>query len=247
MGVFMMNYKEERNEKIIRKVKRLLALSENNPNEEEAQSAFLMAQKLMFEHDISLTEVDIDEKRNIEEGQVTVFKKLFWWERFLANVISKNFKVKSYISSRKEPGSHVKRSIHFMGYGSDVKLATEMYLLAYEALLHYTDKYIENYYSEHPINRTRSNTLAIKYSYMNGFIEGLEDKYEEQIEKMKTTGNALMVLVPKEVEEKFEKTVTGKSSFTIPPIEEVSAYQKGYEQGNRIDYTRTTIDYQDTF
>ena len=75
----------------------------------------------------------------------------------------------------------------------------------------------------------------------------LKDKFEEQIEKMKTTGNALMVLVPKEVEEKFEKTVTGKSSFTIPPIEEVSAYQKGYEQGNRIDYTRTTIDYQDTF
>ncbi|MBU5267879.1 DUF2786 domain-containing protein [Virgibacillus proomii] len=39
----MGNNYSERNERIVKKIQGLLALSENNPNEEEAQSAFLMS------------------------------------------------------------------------------------------------------------------------------------------------------------------------------------------------------------
>ncbi|EJT5247915.1 DUF2786 domain-containing protein, partial [Listeria monocytogenes] len=40
------------NEKIIRKVKRLLALAKENKSDEEGQSAFMLAQRLMLENDI---------------------------------------------------------------------------------------------------------------------------------------------------------------------------------------------------
>ncbi|QAW06651.1 DUF2786 domain-containing protein (plasmid) [Bacillus subtilis] len=47
---------KSRNEAIIKKVKGLLAIANDNKNDEESQSAFLLAQKLMIKHDISVSE-----------------------------------------------------------------------------------------------------------------------------------------------------------------------------------------------
>jgi len=41
-----------RNESIIKKIKGLLAIADDAKNDEESQSAFLLAQKLMIKHDI---------------------------------------------------------------------------------------------------------------------------------------------------------------------------------------------------
>ncbi|MCF3941588.1 DUF2786 domain-containing protein [Oceanobacillus alkalisoli] len=236
---------DERNEKVIRRVKRLLALSENNPNEEEAQSAFVMAQRIMLENDLSISEIDIDadNQRQVESGQVTIHKKLYWWERKLANIMAGNFRVKNFINWKRQQTSNRKSAICFMGYESDVNLAKEMYLLAYEAILHYSNKYVEDYYMDHSINRKRRITIAVKNSYMRGFLEGLESKFDDQIEELRSEGNTLMVLIPKEVEEKFAEEITGKAvPFRVPSVEENHAYHQGYEDGNLIDYTKSTID-----
>ncbi len=42
-----------RNESIIKKIRGLLAIANDNKSDEESQSAFLLAQKLMIKHDIS--------------------------------------------------------------------------------------------------------------------------------------------------------------------------------------------------
>ena len=53
-----------------------------------------MAQKIIKKHDISSSKIeDTKEVDDIQEGNVTVFKTLFWWERKLARIISDNFKV----------------------------------------------------------------------------------------------------------------------------------------------------------
>ncbi|EAD1619670.1 DUF2786 domain-containing protein, partial [Listeria monocytogenes] len=49
------------NEKIIRKVKRLLALAKENKSDEEGQSAFMLAQRLMLENDIDAAEIGDNE------------------------------------------------------------------------------------------------------------------------------------------------------------------------------------------
>ena len=236
---------DERNDKILRKVRRLLALSENNPNEEEAQSAFVMAQRLMIENDLSMSEIEMNSgrERKIDKGKVTIHKKLFWWERQLANIMSRNFRVKSYLNNRYMNSRNIKRAVYFMGFESDVKLAKEMYLLAYEAILHYSNIYVENYYEERiGLYRERRITMSVKNSYMRGFLEGLSNKFDEQIEQMKSEGNALMVLVPKEVEKKYEEEITGEAKpYRIPSIEEIHAYKQGFEDGNHIDYTKSTI------
>ncbi|WLR52445.1 DUF2786 domain-containing protein [Bacillus tianshenii] len=240
----MANVLNERNQKIIKKIKGLLSLSENNSNEDEAQSAFLMAQKLMLKNNISLNEVKLEEnKENIDSGQVTIHKQLYWWERHLANVMGENFRVKSYINRKKLKGeTKRKKAICFLGYESDVKLAKEMYMLAYEAITTLSKIYVEEYYIAHKTNRLKRITIALKNSYMLGFLEGLEQKFQEQFEQMKKEENALMVLVPEEVKEEYKKQVTGKGTpFRIPSVQESNAYTKGYKDGNKIDYTRSTI------
>jgi hypothetical protein len=83
---------------------------------------------------------------------------------------------------------------------------------------------------------------VVKNSYMRGFLSGLEAKFEEQFTQLKQE-YGLMVLIPKEVEEELSNITTEKPlTLKLPPIEEMLAYEKGFIDGKKIDYTRSTID-----
>ncbi len=78
-----------RNESIIKKIRGLLAIANDNKSDEESQSAFLLAQKLMIKHDISSGEItERCAEQEIVKGQATAYKRLFWWERSLARIIA---------------------------------------------------------------------------------------------------------------------------------------------------------------
>ena len=53
-------------EKIIDKIKKLLELSKNNPNKEEAILALTKARELMFKHDINIENIEKDDKNYFE-------------------------------------------------------------------------------------------------------------------------------------------------------------------------------------
>jgi len=236
----------ERNESIIKKIKGLLAIADDSKNDEESQSAFVLAQKLMMKHDIQQSEVDTsDDRQEITEGQATTYKKLFWWERRLARIISENFKVRYYYNNKILYGeSHTKRSITFFGFKSDVLLSKEMYILAYDAIKKYCERYVEEYYTNNYYEeRSKAKTTEIKNSYMSGFLYGLEEKFNQQVEQMKQE-YGLMVITPHEVSKAYEEM--GISSTMkpakMPTITEIQAYQKGYTEGEKIDYLKNTID-----
>lgn len=132
------------NEKIIRKVKRLLALAKENKSDEEGQSAFMLAQRLMLENDIDAAEIGDNEDVSdfITENNVTIYKRLFWWEKRLARIIADNFRVKMFYDMKEDSGEITKSAITFYGLDKDLVLAKEMYLLAYEALLFHSKYYL---------------------------------------------------------------------------------------------------------
>lgn len=70
----------EMNEKIIEKIKKCLELANNNPSEEEAKSAALMAQKLLAKYNISMSDVEdvSSECEEVVENAVW-FKNLVSW------------------------------------------------------------------------------------------------------------------------------------------------------------------------
>ncbi|EGO2732226.1 DUF2786 domain-containing protein [Enterococcus faecalis] len=227
--------------------KGLLAISKDQKNDEESQSAFILAQKLMIQYNIDKNEVEqlsIDSENDvIGEESVTIYKRLYWWERQLALIISENFRVKNFLNNNYS-GRQKKRRIVFYGFGRDLELAKEMYILAYEVILFHSKNFIDNYYLENPeISRSRYMTNSLKASYINGFLEGLEQRFNEQVSALREVYEVL-VLVPEEVESSYKDYSEnfGKSTFSKPNSNIHEAYWDGYVTGKEIDFTKSTID-----
>ena len=229
---------KQTNDKIIRKVRGLLALAEDNSNMEESQTAFLQEQKMMVKYGVDPSEIENKQMKEILTKNATKYKKLWWWERALASIIAENFRCTWYYENRYgvNGSRQVKRSIVFVGYEPDIKLATEMYALAHSATEFYAKRFIKN----EIIQGDRGTTLKAKSDYIRGFVHGLQQKFEEQIANREW---GLVVVVPKEVREKEEEITKDFSSLktNIPDLESYEHYQKGYEEGSAIDYTKSTI------
>lgn len=236
---------KKNNEKIIKKVRGLLAIARDQKNDEESQSAFILAQKLMIQYEINRNEVDdyedVSELDKLDSETVTIYKKLYWWERTLATIIADNFRVKNYINS-KYIGRQYKRQVVFYGFGRDLELSKEMYILAYDAILYHSKKYIDQYYIETELPRTRYITESVKSSYINGFITGLSQRFDEQIAQLRECYEVL-VLIPEEVERSYSEMSADWEALdiTIPEVQVMEAHQKGLSDGKKIDFTRSTL------
>lgn len=235
------------NDKIIKKVKGLLALANDTPNDEESQAAFLLAQKLMIKHNILQKDVDAtikSRKDGIDEVAVTSYKTLFWWEKTLAAIISKNFRVKSFYEPSLEDKYQYRAPyrIMFYGFGGDLELAKEMYLLAYEVLVFHTKKYVEESYAESQQPRDRYLTASLKASYTSGFLSGLEERFAEQVASLQKE-YPLLVLIPHEVVEAYAEFSVGfgTASYGVPNAESAAAYSQGARDGRGVDFTRSSV------
>lgn len=238
---------EERNASIIKKIKGLIAIANDEKNDEESQSAFIMAQKLMMKHNIAQSDVmDAQQSKEVSNGAVTVYKQLKWWETTLATIISENFRVKWYYANKTLEGERrVKRRITFLGFESDIELAKEMYILAYDVLVHYAKDFVDDYYKDSTwLKRDKATTVALKDSYMKGFLHAMNEKFEEQVAQMQQE-YGLMVLVPAEVKEAYDVMFPPKSKglyYRPPNVQNSNAYHQGYKHGKKVDYTKSTLD-----
>ncbi|HAP6323888.1 DUF2786 domain-containing protein [Enterococcus faecium] len=232
--------------KIIKKIKGLLAIAKDENQDEESQSAFVLAQRLMLQYKIDKNDVfdTEDEIEPIGEESVTIYKKLYWWERSLGSIIAENFRVKMFYNSKKKKGERKSKSkIVFYGFGSDLELAKEMYFLAYEVIVFHTNQYIKNWYQDNDMKRSRYITESVKSSYISGFLVGLQKRFEEQISVL-AERYEVMVLIPKAVEESFDKYSKDFSSYSTntPPVSVDHAYQEGVREAKKIDLTKSTVD-----
>ncbi len=104
----------ELNPKLISKIQKVLELANNNPSVEEGQTAMLLAQKLMIENNITMSDVSITEikTKEVVNQAVEESKVSSWWHQNLAVIIAENFKCKTYISRSHRIGI---TSIKFVG------------------------------------------------------------------------------------------------------------------------------------
>jgi|SRR5690625_821477 len=227
-----------KNDRIIRRIKGLLSLAEDEGNMNESQQAFLQAQEIMVKYGVDPNELDLGKEiKEILTKSATQFKKLWWWERSLASIISSNFRCTwHYNSYQHVRGKHTKRQVVFVGYEQDIELATEMYKLAHSA----TEFYAKRFLKKNNIKGHRGTTVQAKNDYIKGFLDGLERKFEEQINEQEW---GLVVVVPKEVIERQDEITQGGKSlgWTVPNQKSHEHYKTGYKEGNSIDYTKSTI------
>jgi len=243
----------DKNDKIIRKIKHLLAIAKDRANDEECQSAFLLAQKLMIQYQIDQNLIDdsTDNEQVVNEQDVTVYKKLYRWERSLASIVADNFRVKIFIRN-----THTSGKIVFYGLKQDLELAKEIYLFAYESILYFAKNYMRMQVQEQKTAKgtwDRRRKLSqrafgekMKKAYIKGFLSGLDDKFSEQKANL---SYEVMVLtnVPEVVEDSWE--IFSKDFGTYGTArkeeklteEELDAYAKGYKQGKTSDFTYARI------
>ena len=201
------------NKEVIEKVKKILALAENNPNENEALAAALKAQKMMAKFHIQeedlrdeVTESTIDSIVAKHNGKTAK------WRLSLALVIAANFRCRVYIHNGKD--------VCFMGYKEDAMICKEVFLSMYSIGEKLSNKL------KRETRKSKGTATGVKNTFCCGFVDGIKSELEKQC-------TALVLIVPKEVNEAFEAKMSNvkrkKVSLKISNDSEV--YNTGFVSG----------------
>ncbi|XJS11617.1 DUF2786 domain-containing protein [Aerococcaceae bacterium WGS1372] len=229
------------NDKILDKIRNLLSLAEDGGNDEESQTALLMAQKLMLKHKISQDELNEGGRQEIVIKSLSVYKRLYWWEKILVKIIAENFRVMFYVQSNRLPHQKsVQRKLVLMGYPEDVELAYEVFYLAAESMKHYAGVHIKENTQD-----TSKGQAHVRKSYYQGFMDGLQHKFAKQREEMADANEkyALIIQVPQDVVDKFNQEINGSLAFKRPNLNrESEAYYDGYDRGSTLSLTNKFIE-----
>ena len=205
----------EKRQQIIDKIKKLLALSSNNPSQEEAISAALMAQKLMAKYRIQEDET-LDEIKE-EDFIDSVFSSqkhdssFHSWRKQLAVIVARNFCCKCYMKGG---------DVVFRGYKQDAEIALNAYLYLYTI----GDKLGSKAYNEQL--RNTGSGKGVYNSFVMGFLKGVDEGLSVQC-------TALMLITPKAVEDEWQKFSAGfrKGNTKNISITDSEIYMRGKEEG----------------
>lgn len=219
----------------IDKIRKLLAKTKNNPLEDEVNTAFLLAQKLMVKWGIEMSEVSLNEDlKEVLEIEVEGEAARIPWKTSLAYIIASNFRCTTYYKIYKKVVNYrtsSKRQIVFIGLKNDVEIATEVYKSAVSYILWGMDKCYQKFYLSGKYSR------GIRGDYVTGFLRGLKEKFQEQV---KEEGWGL-VLVRDAVVDEFFKNIekdfvkTRRCTAKVLTQNNLEAQRMGYKDGKNFD------------
>ena len=217
------------NGKVLEKVKKILALASNNPSEEEAQAAMLMAQRIMAENGITMTEVEGNHSFTDEVVDVPITQphRTHWWYKILAMIIADNSRGEAYYYT-----VHQKSQIMLIGLKQDTEVATKVFNYAVDAVRYYTAKYVEKVKRD-SVNNKLLDLNGIRNDYILGFLDGLKDKFKEQVEKnnwglILVKDNSVLKAVEKKGLQPGRKPVINFARSN-------NAYASGYRTGKEFE------------
>ena len=129
-------------ESIIAKIQKMLnTTTENGATESEAETALLLAQKLMARHSLDVADIeansnDKETQKEVVEGFGSENVKLPWWYKQLASIIADNFRCYTFIKSY-----YATSKIAFLGLKVDVEIAKSVFKFATIQIEHYAKEY----------------------------------------------------------------------------------------------------------
>lgn len=228
-------------EKIVKRIQKLLALAADNANANESQNALLMAQKMMIEE--GLTEADVSTESGGHEAAkkeaytkpFTDYKKMDFWEGQLAMIIAENFRCFCWFNSDfKIEG----KRLMFVGLKDDVDLAFEVFKFASRSIEYHVKEFVNELkgYGE-------KVTAGHKNEYILGYLNGLRDKFKEQVESNSWT----VALVKDEIVLKEYDDIKARLGLKSSRRSNVSlagdkdARQQGYNKGKQFEYGRKSL------
>lgn len=154
------------NDKLVERLKKLLALAGNNPSQEEAELAMSKAQAIAIENGIDLAligTVSNEEAVAITKETVDMGQRLPTTNVYVSNILTKFFDVRIIMTGSRNCG----RKLIFIGKTDSIATAKYIYVWLSDTMVRCWQRYYES---------TPGEKLTNKQSYLYGFYSGLVDK-----------------------------------------------------------------------
>ena len=187
------------------KIEKLLQHTvENGATESEAQNALLLARKLMLKYKIDKKDI-YKSSNDIYQLELQFnFDVQNIWPRQLLSIFIKNCGIFNYVKLNNDKMKYI-----LFGFKIDVECVEVLFNSAYELIL----KQAEYNYREYVSLFGYDNSTSIKDCYIQGFLSGLEYKYEEQNKSNKQFD--LMIIPDKKIKEEFDKFTSNFNKINI--------------------------------
>ncbi|AWR82837.1 DUF2786 domain-containing protein [Salmonella enterica subsp. enterica serovar Virchow] len=167
-----MNNDAARQEQLIKRIRKLLALSRNNSNSHEAGQALSRAQALMRKHGITELDADISViKTSSSKGAPSEAEKVPVWMGRLMNVVAGAFGCHTYLDWRITTGGYWRRIVTFYGFGERPVVAA----YAFDVLCRQMQKATKEYLSTQSRKLKQSTRRARAAMFRDGWVYGVRD------------------------------------------------------------------------
>lgn len=226
--------------KVISKVKKLLRLANGTDFEDEAFVAMLKAQEMLLDTGLTMAEIgDIDDdepvkrvdRKEVDDG----CRSLRRWKIQVSKPICDNFRVTLLIQPY--PGWNGKKGCNrllLLGLEQDVEVCKEVLLFAFGAFNRCFKRFLNGWKAERGVAKVeRRVSEALRNDYLHGFVGGLRQKFQEQVE-----AKALVLTQDAMVKRELDKMNLGKElRFRYTRMHDPDAYRNGFEDGKRLDHS----------
>lgn len=218
------------------KIKKLLALSQDNPSDEESFSAFQKAQELMAQYKIEQKDIMtedqikkcIQKKTSIKYGSRSSDHYLC----DLAEIIADNFCCVTYNSRIRGTQSNY---ICFMGLEDDVAIAEEALNVANMTIIRGYDRVYKKTCKEYDLDYLPAKYFnPLKLGYVEGYLDGLKQALDSQKEKNQEWG--LVLVAPQEAQE-FISNIEHREFNSRHGVDH-SFYEEGLQDGRNFNLNK---------
>jgi hypothetical protein len=219
---------------LLSRIKKLLALTvERGATPEEAATAAAKAQEILFEHNLTMSQVEAATEGSSTEGitQTTVTftasnKRSLRWRRRLHSYIADHYFCDTvYFSSRPS-------TIVFIGKPSNVEVCVYMAQMIGDQIHKLGLK------EYNAANANGSNPTSTYTAYCLGAVMTVNERMAAQTRKQAATGNALMVVNTKQLAEAMAKFFPKLGKTRRTRIADGAAFQRGRKDGHSVRLTQ---------
>jgi len=245
--------KTNEQKKVIEKIHGLFSLAENNPSEEEAQSALELARRLLLKYNLREDEIDTVESVNSSDGGHNIVElkisRVHDWMKNLFAVISTYFDVKLYVVTG---NARLKIKTKYVFYG--VKTNAESAAYAFESLFNQIQKLAkkykpskdafekQSYYSDYSIF-----SVQARFEYREGLVSGfysriheIKKKEKEEFGKNKITSLAIRhdKIANDWLSNNNIKLTTKKAKYSTSHGTNTDARDRGYNDSDNLHISK---------
>lgn len=230
------------NDAILDRVRKLLSrTSERGCTQQEAETAYALASKLLAEHNLSMADVS-EEREEWTEAEAIQTGRVLMEHNLAYQIVREFFFVKGLVRSKPLPGKPRNQSFVLFGKKENVETAT----FIYNSLLSAFDRLFESAKIAYGLPQKDRRT------FVAGVYQGFYDKLTAERRVMEIerdasdstgkTGTALaLVSINQQVEKKFAETyknLTKNYSSYTSPSGSTRSYNTGYAAGQNLNLNR---------